>query len=326
MRNHLATSSLRWLTGLEIPLEDIDGQLRRCLGCWAATSLIGNYRGDPGDGPLRRLVGLPPFAVDRFPGDPVLALALHAALRRRGLHHPSLAALAGLYARAVKLVESTDSPRNRRLGLIRALLESAGLSDPATSTTHLTSPRNWDVEPTRPQLDDRDGVLRFAQSVAVATVWGSRPIPITGRTELLPALAVSAATDADPELVCALLRSCGYLGLADQPDTRSATNWLIDQHHDGQFTPTHTDPQSTLHTTTPTAVHPFPLTVEALWTLAELRRPGFLLGPADTATDLRTVRSRTDLQAVRSRPTSAPLQRRSPEWCSPPTESGVATP
>ena len=345
--HHLAASSLRWLTGLEIPLDDIEAQLARALGCWAAGTLTGpdlpacltprtspdswtspdsrvgarTSRPDPGDVPLRRLLGLPGFDVRRYSGDPVLALALHAALRRRGLRHDSLAELAQVYAR---VVQTWDSARTRRLGLIRALLASAGLGSPEAGVPDpdgvatgsdlvdaiVSDPE--DVEWSLSWVDSREDLLRFCETVAMSTVWSHRPVPTTGLAELVPALAVSYAMEADLEAVCALLRTSAYLGFADQPGCSWARHWLIEQHRDGRFG------------IGPDDDRPLARTVDALWTLAALRRPGFLLGPASFARDIHT-RPTSDAgltDAGRSSITSAPFQRHVRAVSAPPGRVG----
>jgi hypothetical protein len=309
MENHLAADSLRWLTGLEIPPDDIEAQLLRCLGCWAAGSLTELSPSDPAHAPLHRLLGLPAFAVNRYSGDPVLALAMHAALRRRGLRHQSLAELAGVYA---LVVDSADWGRIRRLGLIRALLESAGLRSPTPEPTaesepaarseaareSVTAPESTGQAVESPDIDwdlswinDRDGLLRFCETVAMTTVWGTRPVQTAGLVNLLPPLAVSYAMEADLDAVCTLLRACAYLGFADEPGCHWARQRLIEEHRDGRFgviTNDVTPNDVTGKDVTSKDAGPFALTVQALWTLAELRRPGFLLGPATAATGIRS--------------------------------------
>ena len=263
-----AAASRRWLAGVEIPADDIEGQLLRCLGCWAADVVTGVPAGQPGDRPLRRLLDLPPFAAADYRGDPVLALAMHAGLHRRGLAHASLDALAGTYARAV----GSTPGHTPGLDLVRALLHSAGLPVPAPADRDRAP--DWRL----PAVDDRPGLLDLCRVAAVSSIWGSRPVRAGGAVDLLPQLALSWAMDWDLAAVCALLRTCAYLGLSDRPGCRWAVQWLLDQHSDDRFGLILRECQ--LAGTDPAADSSYLAgTVDALWTLAELRQPGFLLGP-----------------------------------------------
>jgi peroxiredoxin len=82
----------------------------------------------------------------------------------------------------------------------------------------------------------------------------------------------------DLDAVCAILRACAYLGLQHEPGCAWAREWLVEQYEDGWFglllqecRAADLDPDGPR----------FPATVRALWTLAELRSPGFLLGADD---------------------------------------------
>lgn len=273
LEGRLAARSLRWLAGLIIPPENIEDQLQRCLGCWAAEILKGVSRGQPGDRPLRRLLNFKTFDISDYSGDPLLVLAIYAALRARGVEHESLASLVAVYARAVN---SANADRVGDLSLVRALLQRAGLDAPAPAGGAVSE---GDQRPL--VLGDRDDLLNFCNAVSASSVWGDREVEIGDLTYFLPPLAVSYAMDSDLEVVCALLRTCAYLGLADQTPCRWAKEWLIDQHNSGRFglilqecRLSGQDPKdSTLF---------FRPTVRALWTLAELRHPRFLL---DSTTD-----------------------------------------
>lgn len=266
-----AASSLHWLCNLQIPPESVERQLQRCLGCWAAEILEGVSDGEPGDRPLGRLVELPTFDVEDYKGDPLLALAMHVALRARGLEHPGLGKLVMVYARAVGM---TGSDHVGNLSLVRALLHASGFDtlSPQVGAISIGDLHSF-------AIDDRDAVLGLCKALATMSVWGERVVDLGELRHLLPPLAVSYAMDWDLEVVCELLRTFAYVGLAERSPTRWARDWLIDQQTDGRFglvleecRVAGLDPEDNEFFFLPT--------IRALWTLAELRCPGFLLGSA----------------------------------------------
>ena len=94
--------------------------------------------------------------------------------------------------------------------------------------------------------------------------------------EIWPLLAAAMASDWDIDAVTRMLRACIYLGLANAPGCQWALQWLLDQETDGRF--------GLLETTLARSgahgrgwVPHFDLTVGALWTLAEIQRPGFMV-------------------------------------------------
>jgi peroxiredoxin len=273
MENDLLTSaaagSLKWLSELDIPASDVEARLQRALGCWAAETLTGVGAGRPGDDAVGRLLDLPPFDGAGYTGDPLLAFAMNAALHRQGLRQDSLAEFARSYARALQPADPELTPG---LDLARTLLSSAGL---AIRTPE--SPPAIEVPFPPALIDVRDELLSLCRTASVSSVWGRRAVEISEIAHILPPLAASYAMDWDLEAVCTVLRTCAYLGLVEQPGCRWAREWLVEQYSDGHFGLIHREIRLAGRTSGDGVF--FAPTIRALWCLAELHHPGFLLGP-----------------------------------------------
>jgi hypothetical protein len=259
-----------WVRELPISSGEVERQLQRLLALRAAEvaslELVQN-----GESVFSRLgSGLPRFAPSEYSGDPILAIAIHHALRERRIEHPSLTALARSYAEAAAFDRSApEAP----LTLVADLLRRCGFDvlDP------LPPARETCFSADELLCADRDRIFDACRLVMTITACGTRPFDPGDLRLVLPALCISYALDWDIQAVAALLRAWAYLGEPDNRACEWALEWLLDQQQsDGRFGLISPESKKARNDPTDQQLYFYP-TVATLWCLAEICRPGFLL-------------------------------------------------
>jgi hypothetical protein len=199
---------------------------------------------------------------------PLLVLVIYGALRSRGIEPPNLSTLVSTYSSTIGV--ATACSLEQELALVCVLLRGAGIELSDQKSGSVSLPAGLDLV-----AASREATLEVCRWIMVTTACGRRTLDYTELTSLLPQLCVSYARVCDLGAVCGLLRACCYALVTDSPAFRWALDWMLDQqYNDGRFGHVSEDAHNL-------AGHeqwkPFFLpTVETLWSLAEIHRPGFL--------------------------------------------------
>jgi hypothetical protein len=217
---------------------------------------------------LRRLAGaLPEFVWHRCPGDPFFAVAASRLLAR----HP-----VGL--------ETFDELRKG----LRAVLfgeEQDGTATPLWADLLLEKGKSY--LPPKPAenlpelgtlLDgDREIIIEACRVLMHASSCGTVPLAAAPLNSGLPMLCVSYARSFDIQMVCRLLRSCAYLGIAEAIQCTWAREWLLhQQQQDGRFGLLEMEASRAGKSLNASDLY-FVCTVEAIWTIAELTSRGVIV-------------------------------------------------
>lgn len=253
----------RWLENAGGATAGTVEQIDRLFGLWACAAglsfgrrYVARFQ--------KRARALAPFEWFREIGDPLYALTVYRAMRSLGMEHASLRDLNEGYCQILR----EDKLARSSLGMIADVLRANG-GDPGRAerrplcmpevSTLVTGGRAVAIEFSRDILmSSRDG-LRTAGNEAAS---------------VLPNVAFSYARDWDLSCTCAVLRGCAYLGCAQEPAARWATQWLLDQQRpEGGF-------GVPLYVANPQRIQSSLLdgTIDAVWTIAELNSTGFLRG------------------------------------------------
>jgi hypothetical protein len=128
---------------------------------------------------------------------------------------------------------------------------------------------------------DRKQTLEICRLTMMITACGTRPCDFGNLTLVLPGLCTSYCTDWDIAAVSKLLRACIYLRASRRPACRWALRWVLDQQQsDGRCGLLGPEAFQTGRDANDWELYFYP-TVETLWTLAEIERPGFLLSNSE---------------------------------------------
>ena len=247
----------RWLAGLEMCGMALEVRIERLFGLGCCTAAINDIPTLLG----RHIRKLEQFPWFRYRGDPVCGLALLRMLENRNFPHASLRAFRDGCS---EIVKSERKGSKREFALIGDLLGLHDVTLSEFSDEVLCLPEElagWVVA-------GRGNLMEACRMVTVASSCGLRKVDAGDLPLILPHLGFSYARDWDLECTCAVLRACAYLKVSCMPSVRSAMDWLLDQQQsNGQFGLTDsTDLLRHVHAT-----------VNAVWTIAELNEPGFLL-------------------------------------------------
>jgi hypothetical protein len=263
----------QWLSGSPVSSEQGERHLELLFAMIAADSIAGETKATKDE--LRRLAALLPRAevMESCMGlDPVLVLAVYRMLRDRGIGCTSLEGLAAVYAAAVR---KSARPLEQELVLSCALLQDCGFEVPQPAATNVICTAGPDLVPA-----PREEVLEICRWIMVSTACGRCAVDFRDSRLVLPQLSVSYARSWDIGAVCAIIRVCAYLGLAGTPACHWASEWVLDQQQFegwfGVFRPGEAMDQLAPETWQ----RRFAATTDALWCLAELCRPSFMLAPA----------------------------------------------
>jgi hypothetical protein len=254
--------------GLSIPATATELHLQRLLGVWAAGVAAGSPKSVVASD--LRLLSDEASAFDwrDYSGDSLLALMVCAALADHDLEHPSLRAFATVCSRA--LVAFPEGP-TAELALACDLLRQSGLNAPEAQSEAIVLPATETLLALTPAE-----LIELCSKLARRSSCGRRTIVASGAEAVLPSLATSCACDWDIGATCWLLRACTYLDCHDQRAFWWAVEWVLDQETHGRFGLL--APEARALGTDPYDWHLYMSpTIGALWTLAEIRRPGFML-------------------------------------------------
>jgi hypothetical protein len=116
-----------------------------------------------------------------------------------------------------------------------------------------------------------------------ASSCGTVPVAAAHLTGALQMLCVSYARSYDVQMVCRLLRSCAYLGVAGAIQCTWAREWLLHQQQpDGRFGLLEVEASRAGRNLESFDLY-FVGTVEAVWTIAELTSRGIIVrGPGQS--------------------------------------------
>lgn len=264
-------NAYRWLCDLSLPAEDVERQLQRLLALQAVEVVAGRRLPTTiGMNFARRRAAVPPFEASQFRGDPVLALSVYAALRARRIQHGGLADVVSSYAAA--LTDCRPAPE-AELALVVDLLRRCGFR--VAEPQRLKRTISTAVDLVRA---NRIQTLETCRLITMITACGTRCVNCGNLVLVLPHLCVHYCTDWDIGAVSKLLRACAYLGVSRHPACRWALKWLLDQQQTdgrcGLLAPEARHLRGRDHDDWRLYFYP---TVETLWTLVEMERPGFLL-------------------------------------------------
>jgi hypothetical protein len=264
-----AARASSWLASLSLPPDATEAHVQRLFGVCAGQTLIGKTHPAAGRRQLQKLVvQLRQFVWFRYSGDPIFALATRRMLRDMGLFHESLDEYY-LGCKSLPIPQGSTSDASNRLFF--------DLSD--RSSAHL-APVNLPIPPIGSLVrNGRSALLDLCRTIMTASSCGAHQLGvIAGLQAVLPKLCCSYATDWDLAATCILARTCAYLGLSRAPPCRAAQLWLLDQQRsDGRFGLLL--PKDRKEKQDPAGGDDdFLSTVDVLWALAEMHRPGFMLG------------------------------------------------
>jgi len=258
-----------WLGELPLASTDIERHLQRLLALRAAEVIRPLPRRKIASLFTRLSDSLPPFNIVEYYGDPVLAIAAQGILLDQGIQHADLMALVSLYANAL----ADDHRPEPELALVACLLRRCGFK-----VTSPEIPAKRAISSAAQLLAaDRKQTLEICRLVTTLTACGTRFVDIGDIGALLPSLCLSYATDWDAEAVSCLLRTCAYIGKSKEPACQWALEWLLDQQGiNGRFGLFAPEAGRMQHDVNDWHLYFYP-TVGALWCLAEIHQPGFLL-------------------------------------------------
>ena len=217
---------------------------------------------------LGRLAGaLPEFVWHRCPGDPFFAVAAGRLLATQPVSLETFDELKkGL--RSVLFGEEQDAAATPLWADL--LLEKRNGYLPPKSAPDL------------PELGllldgDRETVIEACRVFMHASSCGTVPLAAVHLNGVLPMLCVSYARSFDIQMVCRLLRSCAYLGIAGAIQCTWAREWLLhQQQQDGRFGLLEMEASRAGQRLDASDLY-FVYTVEAVWTIAELNSRGVIV-------------------------------------------------
>jgi hypothetical protein len=262
-----AAIARHWLADLSLPSNATEAHIQRLFGICAALVLGGKTSPIVARRQLQELVAqLRPFIWFRYTGDPIFALAVHRMLAQRQIFHESLQ---HYYDGCKNLPVPQGSGFDVRHSLFFDLCDKQ-----RPHPTLISAPMPLIASLVQ---DGRSALLDVCRMIMTATSCGIHQMDVSDLPSILPKLGCSYATDWDMAATCILVRTCAYLGVSDAPPCRAAKSWLLDQQRsDGRFglllPKDCQDKQDSGETDSD-----FLPTVDALWTLAEIHRPGFML-------------------------------------------------
>jgi len=124
----------------------------------------------------------------------------------------------------------------------------------------------------------REEIFELCRLLMVSTACGDHPFLDDELRIVLPGLAVDYACASDFEGACTVLRACAYIGVGETTACRWAAEWILDQQQaDGRFGFSGPGMTGGCDETERWLMCLVP-TVSAVWSLAELCRPAFMLG------------------------------------------------
>jgi hypothetical protein len=217
---------------------------------------------------LRRLAdALPEFVWHRCPGDPFFAVAAGRLLARRPV---------GL--------ETFDELRKGLCGVLFPGEQNAAAT-PLWADLLLEKGKGY--LPPKPAANlpelgtlldgDREIVIEACRVLMHASSCGTVPVAAAHLDSALRMLCVSYARSFDIQMVCRLLRSCAYLGIAGAVQCAWAREWLLHQQQpDGRFGLLEMEALRAGRSPEALDLH-FVCTVEAVWTIAELTSRGVIV-------------------------------------------------
>jgi hypothetical protein len=265
-KTQAVASAWRWLARAPLASSDIEKQLQRLFALASASVL--NTADDRCNDCLRLLAStLPSFDYRTFSGDPIVAVAVQRTLSRNGIKHDSLCTLASAYAAGLADAHTALDPEMTLLALLCDTLDNR-----ATPPGPVTTLAGLDIAEYA-----RTDLIGLCRTLTLVTACGTYPIELGPMRVVLPCLSVSSSRDWDLELTSWVLRACAFLKLNYGNACVWSTEWLLDQQQtDGRFGLLAPEAHRDGRDSSDWSLH-FELTVGALWTLAELEKPGFML-------------------------------------------------
>ena len=266
METRALVKACGWLAGLTIDSKDSERHVQRlfaiCAGQAVHESLVFRRR----QAVVRCAGKLPAFDWFDYPGDPFIAAAAHVLLLRSGIHVVSLAELSDGLAGVLR--DSASVPQSPLLCDLLAVPECPGTGMALDNISF-------------PCVDSlvsggRDVVLEACRVLMHRSACGTREVQAADFRQVLPLLCITYARTFDIATVCALLRACAYLCVAETRQCRWAREWLLHQQQpDGRFGLLYPEARRGGWDAEAWETY-FIATIEAVWTLAELLKPGFL--------------------------------------------------
>lgn len=262
-----ARKGCEWL--VTIPPDQLNAE-RHIQRLFAVTGFAAAHPGAfrVADMNLRRLAGaLPGFAWHLCPGDPFFAVAAGRLLARRSIR-----------------LEIFDELRR---GLCTVLFgdEQNAAATSLWADLLLKRVNGWvpSIPPSSlPELGtildcDRESLIETCRVLMHASSCGTVSVAAAHLAGILPMLCVSYARSFDIQMVCRLLRTCAYVGITGAIQCTWAREWLLHQQHpDGRFGLLEVEASRAGRSLDALDLY-FVCTVEAIWTIAELTSPGFIV-------------------------------------------------
>jgi hypothetical protein len=210
---------------------------------------------------------LPDFVWHSCPGDPFFAIAAGRLLARRSISLQTLEEL--------------------RKGLCRVLFGDRQNAAATPLWADLLLEKGRGYQPQMPAsnlprlgtlLDGgREILIEACRVLMHASSCGTVPVAATHLIGVLRMLCVSYARNFDIQMVCRLLRTCAYLGIAETIQCTWAREWLLHQQQpDGRFGLLEVEASRAGRTLDTLDLY-FVSTVEAVWTITELASPGVIV-------------------------------------------------
>ncbi len=254
-----------WLRELPIKNDKLDLALQRLLALQAAEII----HPDGGLAFTHVAAELQEFAPHEYKGDPLLAIVIYASLNQHGLEHNGLTSLVSAYAQAVA---SEEAALPAEMALTVYSLRKGG---------HQLTNAFRPAGPILPLGNDpfvagRHQLFDACRLVMATTACSLRQVEMRELASALPALCVSHAIDWDIEAVSTFLRASAYLGLTQTSGCQWALSWLLaQQQRDGRFGLLAPEAKKLGRECSDWTLY-FHSTVNAIWCLAEVQKPGFL--------------------------------------------------
>jgi hypothetical protein len=264
-----AKKACKWLLNIESGQLTSEQHIHRIFGvstvAAADTDLSSRWKPQ-----MRKLLaGFPDFLWPRCPGDPFFAVATYRLLVR-------------LDVRADSLEQVAKGIGGILFGIGGSVAASALWADLLPEKAGCYSPPGQPAKfcDLNELLDgNREILIETCRSLMHTSSCGTIPVSATHLETVLPMLCVSYARSFDIQAVCGLLRACVYLQQANSIHCRWAREWLLgQQQRDGRFGLLEIEAQRAGWSIDVVSLYLVP-TIEAVWTLAELRRPGVLVRP-----------------------------------------------
>jgi len=251
-----------WLRELQMEMPDIEWELQRLLAIKAAETM----HADGGTDFVDLGSKLRSFTPEEYRGDPILALMVQKALRSHHIEHDGLSSLVSMYARALADKRTAPAPE---MALVTYLIQQCGfdVKDPLPVPERIACTEDELI------LIERERILEICRVIMSILACGIRKTKMDNARETLPALCVSYAIDWDIEAVSTLLRACAYIGAGHTTGCQWARAWLLDQQQtDGRFGLLAPEAKKMGRGPSDWRLYFHP-TVNAIWSLAEIRRP-----------------------------------------------------